>query len=59
MGGWCTRRGECARYHQAQRRSPSERLCIPGQSDVFAPIVVRPAGEPRAAVVPSQVLQER
>jgi hypothetical protein len=31
MGGWCRIRAGCERYTQADRREPSERLCMAGR----------------------------
>lgn len=34
MGGWCALRDHCRHYHAADRTTPSERLCRPGQDGV-------------------------
>lgn len=43
MGGWCARRDTCSHYTAESGRTPSERLCIPGQDGVIdgVPVVVR------------------
>ncbi len=45
MGGWCERRDQCARYHQAAPMwvQPSERLCQSGTRDAFKAISLQPA----------------
>jgi hypothetical protein len=44
MGGWCTARGSCARYHEAPSViRPSERLCKAGGMNAYKPIAVREA----------------
>lgn len=40
MGGSCGLRTSCARYHQADRNDPAERLCAAGRHDIFQPITV-------------------
>lgn len=42
MGGWCTQRDHCARFHAEDRREPAERLCQPGHDGV---VVVEPTRE--------------
>lgn len=39
MGGFCDMRSNCARYLAANRAYPSERLCSPGRSEAFLPVV--------------------
>jgi hypothetical protein len=39
MGGGCTVRETCARYHQAQRSDPVERLCMPGRRDMLQAVM--------------------
>ena len=40
MGGWaCTLRNQCARHLQFDRRAPVERLCEPGRTSAFVPVV--------------------
>ena len=43
LGGWCLKRDNCDNYHSADRREPSERLCIPGEDgkSLDAPVVIR------------------
>lgn len=42
MGGGCSIRMNCARYHAADKRQPSERLCAPRLYDAWQPITVSP-----------------
>ena len=47
MGGWCTKRNNCARYQASGRPNPIERICAPGQDGLSMeyPVVMRmPAG---------------
>ncbi len=47
MGGHCSIREHCSRYHAADRRFPVERLCWPGQdgvSDMAPAVLRRPVG---------------
>jgi hypothetical protein len=40
MGGWCAHKREhCAHYHSDSSRKPNERLCEPGMSDAFRPML--------------------
>lgn len=34
MGGWCTLRAQCPRYHAEHRENPEERLCERGRDGV-------------------------
>lgn len=44
MGGFCTRREQCARYHQhTGRKYPAERLCRTRERDLFLAIAPVPA----------------
>lgn len=40
MGGWCTKRDTCGRYHEQVVRhlQPSERLCTPNLDDQWISI---------------------
>lgn len=40
MGGFCSLRMSCARYHAADRRYPSERLCSRHLHNAWQPIAV-------------------
>lgn len=40
MGGACAVRDNCARYHQADRAEPAERLCRPLRSNAWEPITL-------------------
>lgn len=36
MGGWCAIRDRCPLYNAPDRRSPAERLCMPGMDGWLA-----------------------
>lgn len=42
MGGNCKVRNGCEHYHSADRRDPSERLCVPGIDGTLRETVARP-----------------
>lgn len=42
MGGFCSVRASCSRYHAENRDYPAERLCAPGTQDCWEPIRTQP-----------------
>lgn len=55
MGGNCSRRETCARYHAdyPARERPWERLCSRGKTQMWAPMLLATAGQFRPAVLPA------
>lgn len=49
MGGWCAIREKCSYYHAEPRErfsgAPFERLCEPGKTDAFVPLMFVPKKE--------------